>query len=102
LANIWLTFSIIIELLPTQGVYAFGTLEVVRSFFEFIAYMSYTNLLHKTHWVNFALKLIYIFFLALQFVMALGNRPKGERVPYIVTLWRVNPFDKNVDNSLIS
>jgi len=33
------------------------------------------------------LKLVYVFFLALQFIMALGNRPKGERIPYVVTLW---------------
>ena len=29
LANIWLTFSIIIDLLPTQNVIIFGTLAVV-------------------------------------------------------------------------
>lgn len=30
LANIWLTFSIIIDLLPSQGIIIFGTEEVVR------------------------------------------------------------------------
>jgi len=68
LANLWLTFAIIIELLPTQNLIAFGTTEI-------------------THWVNFALKGIYLCFLALQFVLALGNRPKGERGAYVVTLW---------------
>ncbi|KAG6847957.1 hypothetical protein H0H93_004642 [Arthromyces matolae] len=34
-----------------------------------------------------ALKWIYLAFLALQFVLALGNRPKGERTAYTVTLW---------------
>jgi len=30
---------------------------------------------------------VYLFFLALQFILALGNRPKGERLPYTITLW---------------
>jgi len=29
LANLWLTFSIIIDLLPEQKIFVFGTLEVV-------------------------------------------------------------------------
>jgi chitin synthase len=33
------------------------------------------------------LKWIYLSFLCLQFVLALGNRPKGERIPYVATLW---------------
>lgn len=68
LANIWLTFSIIIDLLPTQGVVIFGTPEI-------------------THWVNSAFEWIYLAFLALQFILALGNRPKGERMAYTITLW---------------
>ncbi|KAJ3559212.1 hypothetical protein NM688_g478 [Phlebia brevispora] len=68
LANIWLTFSIIIDLLPTQNVVIFGTLEI-------------------THWVNEVLKWIYLAFLALQFVLALGNRPKGEKTAYVATFW---------------
>lgn len=31
LANIWLTFSIIIDLLPSQSIIIFGTADVVRS-----------------------------------------------------------------------
>ncbi|KIY51631.1 glycosyltransferase family 2 protein [Fistulina hepatica ATCC 64428] len=68
LANMWLTFSIIIELLPDQGVYIFGTDDI-------------------THWVNLAFKWLYLATLALQFVLALGNRPKGERMAYSITLW---------------
>ncbi|GJE84976.1 glycosyltransferase family 2 protein [Phanerochaete sordida] len=72
LANIWLTFSIIIDLVadPTQVKASpfFGTVAV-------------------THWINLALKWIYLAFLALQFVLALGNRPKGERAAYTITLW---------------
>ncbi|TFK55464.1 glycosyltransferase family 2 protein [Heliocybe sulcata] len=72
LANLWLTFSIIIELLPNQqppatSINIFGTAEI-------------------THWVNQALKWVYLIFLALQFVLALGNRPKGERMAYTLTL----------------
>ncbi|KAJ6539311.1 glycosyltransferase family 2 protein [Mycena capillaripes] len=68
LANIWLTFSIIIDLLPSQGIVIFGTAEI-------------------THWVNEGFKWLYLSFLALQFVLALGNRPKGERAAYTITLW---------------
>ncbi|KAI0034078.1 glycosyltransferase family 2 protein [Vararia minispora EC-137] len=67
LANLWLTFSIIIDLLPNNGIVFFGT--------------------KVTHWVNLAFKWIYLAFLGLQFVLALGNRPKGERPMYTITLW---------------
>jgi chitin synthase len=67
LANIWLTFSIIIDLMPRQNIIFFGTQEI-------------------THWVNNAAQWIYLFFLALQFILALGNRPKGERLAYTITL----------------
>ena len=43
----------------------------------------------QTTWVNQAFKWIYLAFLALQFILALGNRPKGERLAYNVTLWWV-------------
>ncbi|KAJ3510618.1 hypothetical protein NLJ89_g4567 [Agrocybe chaxingu] len=68
LANLWLTFSIIIDLLPDQGIYLFRTATV-------------------THWVNLSFRWIYLSFLALQFILALGNRPKGERIPYAATFW---------------
>ncbi|KAJ7068219.1 glycosyltransferase family 2 protein [Mycena amicta] len=68
LANLWLTFSIIIDLLPTQNIIIFGTATI-------------------THWVNNGFKWLYLAFLALQFVLALGNRPKGERAAYVITLW---------------
>ncbi|KAJ3811230.1 class III chitin synthase [Lentinula lateritia] len=71
LANMWLTFSIIIDLLPdlpSDPIIIFGTAEI-------------------THWVNLGLKWIYLAFLALQFILALGNRPKGERAAYTITLW---------------
>ncbi|KAJ7124787.1 chitin synthase [Mycena crocata] len=58
LANLWLTFSIIIDLLPSQGIILFG------------------NVIY-CHWINLSLK----------FILALGNRPKGERFAYTLTMW---------------
>ncbi|KAL1413394.1 Chitin synthase, class 7 [Vanrija albida] len=67
LANMWLTFSLIIQLVPkTTGTFLSGNLTI-------------------THWVNLSLEWIYLGFLALQFIMALGNRPKGEKGLYITT-----------------
>lgn len=68
LANLWLTFSIIITMLPTieTPVYLFGTPAI-------------------TFWVNSALQWIYLAFLAMQFILALGSRPKGEKGLYITT-----------------
>ena len=57
---------IIIELLPQQGIYCFYN-EII------------------THWVNLALIWIYCAVLALQFILALGNRPKGEPFLYKVS-----------------
>ncbi|CAO1630332.1 unnamed protein product [Parajaminaea phylloscopi] len=68
LANLWLTFSIIINFLPDQLLKHAGQ-----------------TALDAVHWVNLALKWIYVFFLVLQFVLALGNRPKGEKTTYIVS-----------------
>lgn len=66
LANLWLTFSIIIELVPAgeDPLYLFGTKDI-------------------THWVNNAFVWLYGATLGLQFILALGNRPKGERVSYV-------------------
>ncbi|KAF8505798.1 chitin synthase [Russula emetica] len=73
LANLWLTFSIIIDLLPSENLVLFGP--------------NNNTGLDITHWINLALKWIYLGFLAIQFVLALGNRPKGERMAYLITLW---------------
>lgn len=67
LANLWLTFSIIIDLVPEQG-YVIVSMQFI-------------------HWVNYVLKVIYMTFLVLQFILALGNRPKAERFAYSLTLW---------------
>ncbi|WVO13477.1 hypothetical protein L204_101097 [Cryptococcus depauperatus] len=69
LANLWLTFSIVIELLPESAkINVFATADA-------------------THWVNLVFQWMYMAFLMLQFVLALGNRPKGEKGLYIITLW---------------
>lgn len=44
----------------------------------------------QTHWVNMVLMWIYMAFLMLQFVLALGNRPKGEKGLYILTMMCVS------------
>ncbi|KAF5346535.1 hypothetical protein D9756_010015 [Leucocoprinus leucothites] len=67
LANLWLTFSIIIDLLPSQRI-VFWNVVVI-------------------HWINATLKWIYICATALQFILALGNRPKSEKFAYTVTMW---------------
>lgn len=85
LANMWLTFSIIIDLLPSQNIVIFGTEAVVSSEPSIFWLLVFTSF--QTHWVNLALKWIYLSFLALQFILALGNRPKGERMAYTITLW---------------
>ncbi len=68
LANLWLTFSIIIDFLPDTLLKTSG--PVVQD---------------VLFWVNLVAKWIYVFFLVLQFVLALGNRPKGERKTYIAS-----------------
>jgi chitin synthase len=69
LANLWLTFSIIIDLLPDQGVVLFGPnnhtgLDIVSP-----APSQWHIVLNKsiqTHWINLALKWVYLAFLAIQ------------------------------------
>ncbi|EPQ27705.1 uncharacterized protein PFL1_04843 [Pseudozyma flocculosa PF-1] len=70
LANLWLTFSIIIDFLP-----------------DVILKNAGETPLEIFHWVNLATKWIYVAFLVLQFVLALGNRPKGEKATYLVSFF---------------
>ncbi|ORY81796.1 family 2 glycosyltransferase [Leucosporidium creatinivorum] len=65
-ANLYLSFTIIIMLLPDTGTFIFYN-EII------------------THWVNKAFVWIYGATLALQFVLALGNRPKGEVGLYVMS-----------------
>lgn len=68
LANMWLTFAIIIQYLPSI---------LLRDFSDawLIAF----------HYVNLVAMWVYGFFLALQFVLALGNRPKSEHRVYAMS-----------------
>ena len=68
LANLWLTFSIIINFLP-----------------DVLLKNASPTVQDVLHWVNLAVKWIYVFVLVLQFVLALGNRPKGEKKTYIAS-----------------
>lgn len=68
LANYWLTFSIIIQFLPDN----------------ILEHKSGT-VLDILHWVNLGCQWVYVFFLILQFVLALGNRPKAEQRLYILS-----------------
>ncbi|KAE8209951.1 hypothetical protein CF327_g6124 [Tilletia walkeri] len=68
LANLWLTFTIIIEFLPDN-----------------LLQGSSNTVLDIVHWVNTAARWVYIFFVVLQFVLALGNRPKGEKATYYIS-----------------
>lgn len=68
LANLWLTFSIIIDLPVTSHIYPFGNETV-------------------TAWANAIFRWTYLAVLGLNFIIALGNRPKGERFMYVSSLW---------------
>lgn len=102
LANLWLTFSIIIDLLPSQGI-VFGNIVAVclslsllyvcthLFFHRFIGSMRHLNghtyaswLYRYVHW-NKLVGWDLIF--DAQFILALGNRPKSERVAYTATMW---------------
>ena len=64
LANLWLTFSLIIDLTVNQGIKLFGTVTVV-SFAVKAVWRPYSRPL-QTNWVNQAFKWIYLAFLAMQ------------------------------------
>ncbi|KAG7528792.1 hypothetical protein FFLO_05933 [Filobasidium floriforme] len=68
LANMYITFAIIIDLLPAStGIYLFHNAAI-------------------THWVNTACVWLYLATLGLQVVLGLGNRPKGEKKLYLASL----------------
>jgi len=68
LANLFLTFAIIINYLPNV---------LLRGYPDAV--------LITFHWVNLVLTWVYGFLLAVQFVLALGNRPKSERLAYAIS-----------------
>ncbi|KZV76531.1 glycosyltransferase family 2 protein [Peniophora sp. CONT] len=68
LANLYLAFTTIIELVPALNVSVFNTNNAAT--FEY---------------VNQILRWVWVMFLSLQFILALGNRPKGEKAAYVIT-----------------
>ena len=97
LANLWLTFTIIIRLLPQASD---SLSRHIAAYFRFTyrdpngsnsgttnvkdaTYLFYNATI--THWVNNAFIWIYAATLGMQFILALGNRPKGEKAAYIAS-----------------
>lgn len=75
LASFWLTTSIIMDLVGTPVAASDTTAEHNAWPFGNTA----------TPIINTILKYLYLGFLIVQFILALGNRPKGSRVTYIVS-----------------
>ncbi|KAI0535779.1 glycosyltransferase family 2 protein [Xylaria digitata] len=69
LASYWLTTSVIMDLVgtPTTGYHGWPFGDIV------------------TPILNIVVKYIYLTFLVVQFIVALGNRPKGSKTTYIVS-----------------
>jgi len=63
----WLAFSIILDLVPK-----IPGLEKYAAFF---------------YWFNSVMKYLYIGIIAMQFILALANRPKSERVAYTASFY---------------
>lgn len=75
LASFWLTTSIIMDLVGTPTV-ASATTEAHDAW-------PFGNT--ATPIINQLLKYLYLGFLLTQFVLALGNRPKGSKITYIIS-----------------
>jgi chitin synthase len=78
LASYWLTTSIIMDLVG-------GTIQDIKEPSEQSRNRGWPFGLDYTPHVNAMLKYIYLAFLVLQFILALGNRPKGSRWTYITS-----------------
>jgi chitin synthase len=73
LANAWLTFEVVIDLLAQQHpIFGGATADFNVSMFLF-------------NCANIVIKYIYIALVLLQFILALGNRPKGSKWTYIMS-----------------
>lgn len=76
LASFWLTTSVIMDLVGTPTTASDTTAEHHAWPFGDTA----------TPIINTILKYLYLAFLLVQFILALGNRPKGSKVTYMVSL----------------
>jgi chitin synthase len=78
LGSFWLTTSVIMDLVG-------GTVADIDSNNPQSQSRGWPFGLHYTPHVNSVLKYTYLAFVVLQFILALGNRPKGSRFTYIVS-----------------
>jgi chitin synthase len=78
LGSFWLTTSVIMDLVG-------GTIDEISNPSEVTTARGFPFTIHYTPHVNAMIKYIYVAFLILQFILALGNRPKGSRWTYIVS-----------------
>jgi chitin synthase len=78
LGSFWLTTSVIMDLVG-------GTIDEISNPTEVTSARGFPFTIHYTPHVNSMIKYIYVAFLILQFILALGNRPKGSRYTYIVS-----------------
>jgi chitin synthase len=78
LASFWLTTSIIFDLVG-------GTVDEIEHPTEMTKSRGFPFGIRYTPHINGMLKYIYLGFVVLQFILALGNRPKGSRWTYITS-----------------
>ncbi|KAF2403918.1 chitin synthase B [Trichodelitschia bisporula] len=78
LASFWLTTSVIMDLVG-------GTIDDISQPASEIGNKGWPFGIRYSPHVNSVLKYIYLAFLVLQFILALGNRPKGSRWTYTVS-----------------
>jgi chitin synthase len=78
LASFWLTTSVIMDIVG-------GTVDQISLPAEQISGKGWPFGIRYSPHINTVLKYLYLAFVILQFVLALGNRPKGSRVTYMVS-----------------
>lgn len=78
LGSFWLTTSVIMDLVG-------GTVDEIKNPTATTASKGWPFGIGYSPHVNAVLKYIYLGFVILQFILALGNRPKGSRISYIVS-----------------
>jgi chitin synthase len=78
LGSFWLTTSVIMDLVG-------GTIAEIDVQQPAGSHLGWPFGLHYSPHVNAVIKYIYLAFVLLQFILALGNRPKGSRITYIIS-----------------
>ncbi|GAA5981736.1 hypothetical protein JCM11641_004230 [Rhodosporidiobolus odoratus] len=89
-ANFYLTFSIIISIvgdsLRSPNDIAGGDPETIRCWSGSFLQDDDDSSFNYVELVNWLFKVIYLVFLALQVILALGNRPKAEKLTYTISI----------------